>query len=64
MKRKTITDREREVFALVAQGLTTKEIAHKLRISPATVSVHVARVMRTLDARSRSHAVFLLYAPK
>lgn len=64
MKRKTITDREREVFSLVAQGLTTKEIAHRLRISPSTVSVHIARVLRTLDARSRTHAVFLLYASR
>jgi len=64
MTRQTITDREREVFALVAQGLTTKEIARTLRISPSTVSVHVARVLRTLDARSRSHAVFLLYASR
>lgn len=64
MKRKTITDREREVFALVAQGLTNKEIAHKLRISPYTVNSLIYRVMRTLDARSRSHAVYLLYASK
>lgn len=64
MKRKTITPREQEVFALVAQGLTNKEIAHRLHISPYTVNSLIYRVMRALDARSRSHAVYLLYATK
>lgn len=62
MKRKTITDREREVFALVAQGLSNKEISIALRIKPSTVKTHIANVMRIMDARSRSHAVYLLYA--
>lgn len=61
-KRQAITAREREIFALVAQGYTTKEIAKHLRIKQATVSAHVSNVLRALNARSRTHAVYLLYA--
>lgn len=47
-----LTAREREVLRMVAQGLTTKEIAHRLSISPRTVDAHRASVMRKLDLRS------------
>jgi len=47
-----ITDREREVITLVGQGLATKEIAAKLGLSPHTVSVHRANIMRKLDLHS------------
>lgn len=47
-----ITDREREVIALVGRGLATKEIAVRLGLSPHTVSVHRANIMRKLDLHS------------
>jgi two-component system response regulator NreC len=48
----TLTDREREVLRMVAQGLTTKEIASALSISVRTVESHRANLMRKLDLRS------------
>jgi len=47
-----LTDREREVLRMVAQGLTTKEIAARLAISTRTVESHRANLMRKLDLRS------------
>jgi DNA-binding NarL/FixJ family response regulator len=47
-----LTDREREVLRLVAEGLTTKEIAARLDISVRTVESHRANLMRKLDLRS------------
>jgi len=47
-----LTDREREVLKLVAQGLPTKEIASKLFISARTVETHRANLMRKLDLHS------------
>jgi DNA-binding NarL/FixJ family response regulator len=47
-----LTDREREVLRLVAEGLTTKEIAFRLDISVRTVESHRANLMRKLDLRS------------
>lgn len=49
-----LTDRERDVIALIGQGLVTKEIAQKLDLSPHTVSVHRARIMRKLDLHTAS----------
>ena len=48
----TLTEREREVLKLVAEGLTTKEIAARLDISVRTVESHRANLMRKLDLRS------------
>jgi DNA-binding NarL/FixJ family response regulator len=48
----TLTDREREVLRMVAEGLTTKEIAADLSISMRTVESHRANLMRKLDLRS------------
>ena len=48
----TLTDREREVLRMVAEGLTTKEIAGRLEISVRTVESHRANLMRKLDLRS------------
>jgi DNA-binding NarL/FixJ family response regulator len=48
----TLTDREREVLKMVAEGLTTKEIASRLDISIRTVESHRANLMRKLDLRS------------
>jgi DNA-binding NarL/FixJ family response regulator len=47
-----LTDREREVLALVAKGLSTKEIATSLRISARTVETHRANLMRKLGVKS------------
>lgn len=56
-----LTDREREVVALVAAGLTSAEIADHLVISPATAKTHVSRAMFKLGAHHRSQLVVLAY---
>lgn len=56
-----LTDREREILAYVARGLTNDEIATDLVISPATVKTHVARVMSKLGAHDRAQLVVLAY---
>ncbi|MBM9508588.1 response regulator transcription factor [Actinacidiphila acididurans] len=57
----TVTDREREVLALVARGLSNAEIAERLFISAATAKAHVARLFTKLAARDRVHLVILAY---
>ena len=49
----TLTDREREVLVLVADGLTNGEIARHLYISPGTAKTHVRHLLTKLDARDR-----------
>ena len=56
-----LTDREREVVALVAQGLTNDEIAAELIVSPATARTHVSRAMVKLQARDRAQLVVFAY---
>ena len=56
-----LTEREREVMALVAAGLSNEEIADELVISPATAKTHVSRAMAKLDARDRAQLVVLAY---
>jgi len=56
-----ITQREREVIALVADGLTNDEIGQKLYMSPATVRTHVSRAMTKLGVRDRAQLVVLAY---
>jgi DNA-binding NarL/FixJ family response regulator len=56
-----LTDREREVMALVAEGLSNEEIAQRLVISPATAKTHVSRAMVKLAARDRAQLVVLAY---
>jgi LuxR family maltose regulon positive regulatory protein len=54
-----LSPREREVLALVSQGLRNRDIAQRLFISEVTVKVHVRNIMKKLGARSRAHAVSL-----
>lgn len=56
-----LTDREREVLALVAGGLSNDEIAEHLVISPATARTHVSRTMTKIAARDRAQLVVLAY---
>ncbi len=57
----TLTDRERETLALVAEGLSNDEIAGRLTISPATARTHVSRAMVKLGARDRAQLVVFAY---
>ena len=52
-----LTGREREVLALVAEGLTNREIGKRLFISEKTASVHLSNLMSKLNVSSRTEAV-------
>lgn len=56
----TLTGRERQVLALVAEGLTNKEIARQLTVSPATVKAHVERIIAKLGVADRTQAAVLV----
>ncbi|WP_214326343.1 response regulator [Nonomuraea sediminis] len=56
-----LTEREREVMAQVARGLSNEEIARELYMSPATARTHVSRAMIKLDARDRAQLVVIAY---
>ena len=56
-----LTDREREVLALVAHGLSNAEIAERLVVSPATARTHVSRAMVKLGARDRAQLVVFAF---
>ncbi|SHL49078.1 response regulator transcription factor [Actinacidiphila paucisporea] len=56
-----LTDREREVMALVGLGLSNEEIARRLVVSPLTAKTHVSRAMVKLGARDRAQLVVLAY---
>jgi DNA-binding NarL/FixJ family response regulator len=58
---RTLTDREREIVGLVAEGLSNDDIAERLFLSPATVRTHVSRAMMKLDARDRAQLVVFAY---
>jgi len=57
----SLTNREREVVALVAAGLSNDEIARELVVSPLTAKTHVSRAMTKLNARGRAQLVVLAY---
>ena len=56
-----LTDREREVMVLVAEGLSNDEIAQRLYVSPMTAKTHVSRAMTKLAARDRAQLVVFAY---
>lgn len=56
-----LTDREREVLALVGGGLSNEEIGQRLFMSPATAKTHVSRAMAKLGARDRAQLVVAAY---
>ncbi|HEY4315366.1 MAG TPA: response regulator transcription factor [Actinomycetes bacterium] len=56
-----LTEREREVVALVGGGLSNDEIAQRLVVSPATAKTHVSRAMVKLAVRDRAQLVVLAY---
>lgn len=57
----SLSDREREVFDLVAQGLSNSEIGEQLFLSASTVKTHISRVLAKLDLRDRVHVVIFAY---
>ena len=56
-----LTNREREVVALVAHGLSNDEIAQRMVLSPMTAKTHVSRAMTKLGARDRAQLVVFAY---
>jgi DNA-binding NarL/FixJ family response regulator len=56
-----LTEREREIVALVGEGLSNREIAERLFLSPATAKTHVSRAMGKLRVRDRAQLVVIAY---
>ncbi|GAA4395293.1 response regulator transcription factor [Actinomadura sp. NPDC048032] len=57
----TLTEREREVLALIARGLSNTELAEHLHLSPATVKTHIGHLLAKLHARDRAQLVITAY---
>ena len=64
MNKTILTKREKEVFLLLIQNKTTKEIASNLRISEKTVRNHISNTMQKLGVKGRSQAVVELLRMK
>jgi len=56
-----VTDREQEVLALIARGMSNAEVAAHLRLSVATVKTHISRLLAKLQARDRAQLVIVAY---
>jgi DNA-binding NarL/FixJ family response regulator len=61
MKIARLTNREREIIHLIAEGLKNKEIARRLSISPATVRHHLSAIFAKLDVADRLKLVVFAY---
>ena len=57
-----LTDRERTVLDELLMGLSTKEIARELEISPRTVEVHRSRLMLKMEARNLAHLFRMIFS--
>ncbi len=57
MKRSILTRREQQIFALLVEGGTTKEIAKSIGISEKTVRNHISNAMQKLEVKGRANAV-------
>lgn len=57
MYKSVLTEREREIFILLTQNKTTKEIANELKISEKTVRNHISNTMQKLGVKGRASAV-------
>ncbi|OON75411.1 hypothetical protein B1H18_23205 [Streptomyces tsukubensis] len=60
LRLRSLTEREREVLTLLAEGLSTRETARRLKITPATVKSHVSHALAKLSVRNRLEAVLLM----
>lgn len=56
-KWQTLTEREREIIRLLAEGYDNKELAQKAGVSPKTVAYHITNILKKLEVKSRHEAI-------